>query len=225
MKEKLSWALFLASMIGGYALSLLLAEKMHIGVEWQRYGYGGVFLSALFANAAVFVSIPIPTLPFALEMAEQINPFFLGVFYAAVIYAVGASFGESTGYIIGFLTGGVLGKMIRRIFNNKYFKTAGRISGLERISTAVQGGGEAFYGAVEGKIGFKKRIPIWLEKYGGLAIMGLAFFPSPFDFLGVLLGSMRYPWWKFWLFTFLGRVPKYIIAIYLLYYGVEIVFH
>lgn len=227
MKEKLGWLLFLVSVIASFVLSFWLAEKIHVNVEvWQRFGYGGVFLGALAINATVIFSLPFPMLPFALKLAEQTtDSLFLGIVCVGIIYAAGAALGELSGYAVGFSTGGVLRKWIGRIINNKHLQAVGKASGLGKLSNGIRDGGEVLYGAVERKIGFKQKIPGLLKKYGGLAIIVLAFFPSPFDFLGILLGSMKYPWWKFLIFTFLGRIPKYCLAIYLLHLGVNLVFH
>ncbi len=54
----------------------------------------------------------------------------------------------------------------------------------------------------------------WLARYGSWAIMVLTFQPIfPFDIVGIVAGTLRYPWWKFFIFCFLGRVPKYLFLI------------
>jgi len=226
VKNMLGWLLFLSSIVGSLVLSFWLAEKIHVSTEvWQRYGCWGISLGALASNATVVFPLPFPLLPFALKLAEQTDPLFLGIFYVAVFYAAGAALGELSGYAVGFSTGGVLRKWIGKIVNNRHIQTVGKASGLRKISNGVREGGEVFYGMVERKIGFKQKIPGLLKRHGGLAIVVLAAVPSPFDFLGILLGSMKYPWWKFLIFTFLGRIPKYCFAIYLLYLGINLVFH
>lgn len=53
-----------------------------------------------------------------------------------------------------------------------------------------------------------------LKKHGDLAVFGLSFQPIlPFDFLGIMAGVMRYPWRRFLVFCFLGRIPKYALLI------------
>jgi len=55
----------------------------------------------------------------------------------------------------------------------------------------------------------------WLNKYGKWwAIMILSAQPVfPFDIVGIVAGALKYPWWKFLIFCFLGRIPKYLIII------------
>jgi len=226
MKEKLGWVLFLVASLLSFVCSYWLSQKLHISVEvWQQFGYGGIFLGSLVVNATVFFSIPFALLPFAVTLAEQTHPLPLGIFYVGIAYAAGAAFGESTGYLLGYLTGGPFRRRMGMVTSNKNLQTAGRMSGLGKVSTAIRNGGESLYGKAGEKIGFKQKIPRWLDKYGGWIIIPLAFIPSPFDFLGLLLGTMRYPWWKFCILTFIGRVPKYCLAILLLHFGIDIIFH
>lgn len=54
----------------------------------------------------------------------------------------------------------------------------------------------------------------WLNKRGKWAILGLSFQPIfPFDVVGIVAGALKYPWWKFLFFCFLGRIPKYLIIV------------
>lgn len=55
----------------------------------------------------------------------------------------------------------------------------------------------------------------WMERYGGWAIFLFAFFPFLiFDFVGIAAGVFRYPLKKFFLFAFLGRLPRSLIEAY-----------
>lgn len=61
-----------------------------------------------------------------------------------------------------------------------------------------------------------QRVKGWLQKHGKWAIIGLSFQPIfPFDILGIIAGTLRYPFLKFLLFCFLGRIPKYLIIVLL----------
>lgn len=63
---------------------------------------------------------------------------------------------------------------------------------------------------------FYRKAEGWLQKYGKWAITGLSFQPIfPFDILGIVAGTLKYPFWEFLLFCFLGRIPKYLIMILL----------
>jgi uncharacterized membrane protein YdjX (TVP38/TMEM64 family) len=66
----------------------------------QNYGYGGIFLLSIAANATII--IPIPGVAFTTAMGAIFNP--LGVAIAA---GLGAALGELTGYLAGFSGQGV----------------------------------------------------------------------------------------------------------------------
>ena len=61
----------------------------------KSYGYLGVFLLPMLANATVFV--PIPGVMVIFTMAAVLNPILV-----AVVGGLGAATGELTGYLVGF---------------------------------------------------------------------------------------------------------------------------
>ncbi len=63
--------------------------------EWAAYGYPGIFLITLLANATVILPAPSLVIPFSL--GAVLHP--AGVALAA---ALGATLGELTGYLAGF---------------------------------------------------------------------------------------------------------------------------
>jgi len=63
--------------------------------EFKEYGYLGVFLVALLANATVF--IPAPGLALILAMGAVFNPFLVGI-----SAGTGGAIGELSGYLAGF---------------------------------------------------------------------------------------------------------------------------
>ena len=138
----------------------------------KQYGYLGVFLSALAANATIVLPAPFMsfTIPFAISLASQTN-----LIVVVLSYALGASLGEGVGYLIG--RGG------KRMLNDR-------------------------------ENGLYQRVEKWVKKHGNWAIIILSFQPIfPFDFVGLAAGAIKYPWWKFLLFCFIGRIPKYLILI------------
>lgn len=55
----------------------------------------------------------------------------------------------------------------------------------------------------------------WMMRRGGLAIFLFALIPFLiFDFIGIAAGVFRYPLKKFFVFTWLGRLPRSIIEVY-----------
>src|SRR5919205_2658768 len=61
---------------------------------WGRYGYLGVFLVTLLANASVFIPVPYPGL--VSKLATELNP--IGV---ALVAAAGSALGETTAFFVG----------------------------------------------------------------------------------------------------------------------------
>ena len=77
------------------ALNLLVIGLPRQWFEgWGNYGYLGVFVVALLANASVFVPIPYPGL--IARLATELNV--LGV---ALLGAAGSAVGETTGFLVG----------------------------------------------------------------------------------------------------------------------------
>ncbi len=61
-----------------------------------------------------------------------------------------------------------------------------------------------------------KRMRGWLEKYGVVAILLIAFIPNPFfDVMGVVAGSLGYSMRKFWISCAIGKTFKYAAIAYL----------
>lgn len=59
------------------------------------------------------------------------------------------------------------------------------------------------------------RISRWVHRYGGWAIVFLAFQPVlPFDIAGLVAGASRMPVPKFMVACFAGKFPKYLIITY-----------
>jgi uncharacterized membrane protein YdjX (TVP38/TMEM64 family) len=55
----------------------------------------------------------------------------------------------------------------------------------------------------------------WMKRHGGFAIFLFALVPFLiFDFVGIAAGVFRYPLKKFFLFTWLGRLPRSFIECY-----------
>lgn len=56
----------------------------------------------------------------------------------------------------------------------------------------------------------------WMKRRGGFAIFLFALVPFLiFDFVGIAAGVFRYPLRKFYLFTWLGRLPRSLIECYI----------
>lgn len=172
MKEK-RWTVYGSLIVLAIIGSGLLAGKLSPWLKgWEGYGYFGVFLVSFVVNTTIILPAPFMgvTLSLAIGLASRTD-----LFSVALVYALGATFGEGIGYLLGFAGKKVMG--------------------------------------IEGTPAYRKA-ENWLKKYGKWAIIGLSFQPLfPFDIVGIVAGTLKYPFWKFLIFCFLGRIPKYLIMI------------
>lgn len=133
----------------------------------QAYGYPGIFLFSILANATIL--IPIPGVVFTSAMGAVFNPLWVSLAAGA-----GAALGELSGYLAGF-------------------------------------SGQA---VVEDSERYKKVVH-WMEKYGDVTILVLAFIPNPlFDLAGMTAGILKMPVWKFLLFCVIGKILKMMMFAY-----------
>lgn len=86
---------------------------------------------------------------------------------------------------------------------------------LGEISAYYVGyGGRAFIAPEHSKI--YQMAERWMKRRGGLAIFLFALVPFLiFDLVGIAAGVLRYPLRKFYLFTWLGRLPRSLIECYI----------
>lgn len=55
-----------------------------------------------------------------------------------------------------------------------------------------------------------ERLEGWVKKWGAPTILVLSMAPLVFDLVGLAAGALRFPFWKFFLATWLGRTILYI---------------
>lgn len=135
--------------------------------RFQAYGYPGIFLLSILANATVI--LPAPGIALTFTFGTIFNP--LGVAIAA---GAGASLGELTGYLAGFSGQGIVDDT-------------------------------DMYARLEG----------WTERFGGWAILVLAFIPNPFfDLAGAAAGALGMGIPRFLLWAFLGKTLKMLLFAY-----------
>ncbi len=85
-------ALVLLGVIGLTVLLLIYREYIQ---ELEAFGYPGIFLVSLLANATIL--IPVPGVVFTSAMGAVFNPFLVSLAAGS-----GAAFGELSGYLAGF---------------------------------------------------------------------------------------------------------------------------
>lgn len=69
------------------------------------------------------------------------------------------------------------------------------------------------YGRVEG----------WLRRWGSITILIFSLVPFVFDLVGIAAGALRFPFWKFFVFCWLGRVVLYTAFVSLAALGYKVV--
>lgn len=149
----------------GLTISLfLLRDKIK---NLEAYGYPGIFLISIFANATVIV--PLPGVLITSAMGVLFNPF-----WVAIVAGSGAAIGELSGYLAGF---------------------SGR--------------------AVTERTKWNDRLVAWMQKYGDITILVLAFVPNPlFDMAGITAGALKLPVWRFLVWCWLGKILKMMLFAY-----------
>lgn len=116
-----------------------------------------------------------------------------------------------------FALGGVL----------KYPLLVGGVAGLGEALGEMT----AYFGGLGGQATFQNkyqslytRMEQWIERRGALALFASAAVPNPiFYFTGVLAGALRYPLWKFFLLTWMGKMVKNIGVALAGYWGLRFV--
>lgn len=50
-----------------------------------------------------------------------------------------------------------------------------------------------------------------LHKYGPFGLLFFAFIPIPYDFIGLIAGYLEFPFWRFWIPTFIARFVRFVL--------------
>jgi membrane protein DedA with SNARE-associated domain len=79
-------------------------------------------------------------------------------------------------------------------------ETTGYIAGYSGREIVGRG---KIYGQVKG----------WVRRWGALAIFVISLIPFVFDLVGIAAGILRFPFWRFMLFCWLGRVILYTVFV------------
>jgi uncharacterized membrane protein YdjX (TVP38/TMEM64 family) len=154
-------------LLGVIALTVILVINREKIQELQAFGYPGIFLVSILANATILV--PVPGVVFTSAMGAVFNPF-----WVSIAAGSGAALGELSGYMAGFSGQAV-------------------VENAERYDRVVR----------------------WMEKYGDITILLLAFFPNPlFDLAGMLAGVLKMSVWKFLFYCVIGKVLKMMMFAY-----------
>lgn len=154
-------------LLGVIVLTIVLVLNREAIQGLQAYGYPGIFLFSILANATIL--IPVPGVVFTSAMGAVFNPFLV-----AIAAGAGAALGELSGYLAGFSGQAV-------------------VEGSQRYERVVR----------------------WMQKYGDVTILVLAFIPNPlFDLAGMIAGILKVPVWKFLVYCVIGKILKMMMFAY-----------
>jgi uncharacterized membrane protein YdjX (TVP38/TMEM64 family) len=92
LKRRLLGAAILLGVAGLTYFLIINRNRIH---EFESFGYPGIFLVSLLANATVF--IPLPGIMMTTAMGAVFNPF-----WVAIAAGLGGGLGEISGYMLGF---------------------------------------------------------------------------------------------------------------------------
>ncbi|MBN1367531.1 MAG: VTT domain-containing protein [Dehalococcoidales bacterium] len=156
------------------------------------YGLTGILLVSFLAGSILsFTAVPIPywILVFTLPTALAANWGILAPFAVGLTSALGATLGHMPTFMIGYGGRSLPGKLSNRFSNNWY----GR---------------------------WYKKIITWSEKHGWIAVFINSAIFNPIHLpMTVAFGTLRYPPWKFFLYSFLGNSVKSLLLAFCGYYG------
>lgn len=154
-------------LIAVLAISIYIFSIRDQAEHLAAYGYPGLFLLSILANATVI--LPAPGIALTFAAGAIFSPLLV-----ALTAGAGATIGELTGYMAGF---------------------SGR--GIAQRSNAYM------------------RIESWTKRYGGVAVLILAFIPNPFfDLAGAAAGALGMPIATFLLWAFVGKFLKMLVFAY-----------
>ncbi len=147
-------------------LTAMAYRYRHQVAALSHYGYPGIFLVELIANATII--LPIPGSAVTTAISPLLNPWIL-----ALVAATGAALGELSAYAAG-VGGNVL------IENQPWYL----------------------------------RVKGWMQRYGGLVILLMAFIPNPFfDTAGLVAGSLRMKVVAFFVWCWAGKVLNRLLLV------------
>jgi uncharacterized membrane protein YdjX (TVP38/TMEM64 family) len=157
----------IVSLIAVVAITIYIFSIRDQVDRLESYGYPGIFLLSILANATVI--LPAPGVALTFTFGAVFNP--IGVALAA---GSGATLGELTGYLAGFSGRGI-------IEDNPTYR----------------------------------RIDAWTDRYGGWAILIMAFIPNPlFDIAGAAAGALGMPIRMFLFWVWIGKTLKMLLFAY-----------
>lgn len=144
-------------------------------------GYAGVFVVALLSAMSL---LPGPSGVAAFIAGGTLDPFFV-----SLVAGLGSAIGESTGYLAGYGSHGVIEK-------------------IDASSSWLTG--TRFYKWLQ------EKVIVWMAKYPFITIFSIAAIPDFFvDVAGLIAGRAKYGYFRFLIAMFLGKSIRFAFGAYL----------
>lgn len=67
------------------------------------------------------------------------------------------------------------------------------------------------------------RVEAWLHRWGNITVLVFSMVPFVFDLVGITAGALRFPFWRFLVFCWLGRTILYVGLVSLAALGLRLV--
>ncbi len=174
---------------------------------WLMMGQGKVMRVVILVSTLALVVVPIVlvTKGFDVESIAEIG--YAGVFLATFLASTTIIF-PSPGIAVVVVAAA--------LFNPAWVALVAAVGGsLGEFTGYLAGyGGRIAIGERYGKR--YQQAERWMERHGFLTLATFAFMPFLlFDLAGIAAGALRFPFWKFLLACFAGRLPRSFIESYL----------
>lgn len=159
----------------------------------------------------------------------------VGIFYFYRQYPGRIEELKAYGYLGAFVSSIIFNATLILPAGNIAILTALGVSLSSPVLVGLAGGSGAAIGEITGYIAGRSgrglltrsqmygRVEGWVQRWGWLTILIFSVVPFVFDLVGLAAGALRYPFWKFVIFCWLGRVILYIGFVSLAAWGFEIV--
>jgi membrane protein YqaA with SNARE-associated domain len=160
----------------------------------------------------------------------------LGLSYVVLRFSTGLEWFEQYGTLGAFLIAFITNATI--LFPVPGFAIVWAIAAstphwaLVALAAGVGGGLGEFTAYLAGRWGsvlidpdkstWYRRAEAWMGRYGSLTVFIFSFTWLPFDLAGIAAGALRFPFWRFLLWTVVGRLLRYLIECYLAHLGWEL---
>lgn len=194
----------------GASLSSLLREAYNLLHEtWLLMTQSRAQKLILAGSILILLAIPVVIVTLGLDLRSIASYGYAGVFVASLI---------STATIFLPVPGGAVMVIAATIFSPEWVAlAAGTGAALGECTAYLAGyGGRVVIGGKHAQR--YQKAESWMKRHGSGTIFLCALAPFlPFDLAGIAAGTLRFPFWKFFVATIAGRLIRAFIEVYLIW--------